>query len=520
MVHFIRSIHFGFVFIYKFTFRYDSHREQILRGSHTDYEDDSLDVFPYFTAACYKGYGDDADGFYTIYREVFDKLATEDIEFLDSPDEFDEIPTFGKSSSDYVTVVGPFYAYWQSYCTKKSYSWLCPHNISEIRDRRILREVEKETKKIAQKARKERNEQIRALVAFVRKRDKRAQEYKKYLEEKAERNRIKQQQHRLQQLKRNQQEAEEMRKNHKNVFNTSDHEQQLRQLEQAYGSDSSDYVDDDENDDEYSDDANDNGDANETNSAAEEYYVDDLYCVACNKSFKNASSYENHESSKKHRENTERLRKRMQHEDEQFEVSPDNDSYENELLSDEIHSDADIVDIPTIQKSGKKSKKSKNKIQVHAQSDDEADIKDVEKPLADIEIGNSCDADKDNNWCDDASTKKGKKSKNKKSNHLKVSMKILPSPSEPDDTTVENSETSAITKSSKKAKKVAKDGKSIAADSNSSSVDVSHTCVTCHVVFDSKNKLFGHLKKTNHGVYIPKTNGTTSAPENKRGKKK
>lgn len=95
--------------------RYDNHREQILRGSHTDYEDESLDVYPYFTAACYKGYNDEPTGFYAVYAKVFDQLASEDIEFMDSPEEYEKIPKFGSSTSDYETVVGPFYAYWQRY---------------------------------------------------------------------------------------------------------------------------------------------------------------------------------------------------------------------------------------------------------------------------------------------------------------------------------------------------------------------------------------------------------------------
>lgn len=213
--------------------RYDNHREQILRGSQSNYEDSSLDVYQYFTASCYKGFDDDDAGFYAVYRGVFEKIATEDIEFMDSPEDYEQIPKFGTSTSNYEDEVGPFYAFWQSYCTRKTYAWLCPHNVAEYRDRRILREIEKETKKIAQKAKRERNDEVRALVAFVRKRDKRVQEYKRLLEEKAEQNRAKQQMHRLQQLKRNKEEAEAMRKNAQSIFDSVDHEEQLRQMEQV-----------------------------------------------------------------------------------------------------------------------------------------------------------------------------------------------------------------------------------------------------------------------------------------------
>lgn len=99
---------------------YDKHREQILRGASSDYEDNSLVVYQYFTTSCYSGFNDDEQGFYTVFRKVFEQLAAEEVEFLDSPEEFEAIPRFGDSTSDYEEVVAPFYAFWQSFCTKKS----------------------------------------------------------------------------------------------------------------------------------------------------------------------------------------------------------------------------------------------------------------------------------------------------------------------------------------------------------------------------------------------------------------
>lgn len=139
---------------------YDNHREQILRGKNSDYEDNCLDVFQYFTVSCFKGYSDDANGFYSVYNEVFKKIAAEDSEFMQDEEQLQNIPKFGDSKSSYEEVVGPFYAYWSAYCTKRTYTWLCPYNINEVKDRRILREIEKEMKKIVQKAKKERNEEV------------------------------------------------------------------------------------------------------------------------------------------------------------------------------------------------------------------------------------------------------------------------------------------------------------------------------------------------------------------------
>lgn len=57
-------------------------------------------------------------------------------------------------------------------------------------------------------------------------------------------------------------------------------------------------------------------------------YDDSLYCVACDKSFRSEKAFQNHERSKKHKENVDALKKHMREE---------NDSYNNEsvYLSDE-----------------------------------------------------------------------------------------------------------------------------------------------------------------------------------------
>jgi hypothetical protein len=40
-------------------YRYDKHREEILRGAGSDYKDDSVNLMPYFSASVFSGYGDD-----------------------------------------------------------------------------------------------------------------------------------------------------------------------------------------------------------------------------------------------------------------------------------------------------------------------------------------------------------------------------------------------------------------------------------------------------------------------------
>lgn len=531
--------------------RYDRHREQILHGSQS-YADESLDVFQYFSASCYRGYDDSGSAFYAVYREVFEKLAAEDLEFMDSDDEAD-IPCFGNAQSDYEEVVGPFYAYWQSYCTKKSYSWLCQHNLTEIRDRRLLRHVEKDTKKLAAKAKKERNDEVRALVAFVKKRDRRVVEYRRVLEERAEVNRAKQQEKRMEQLRKNRQEVEEaMRQQQKNGIggdSQAEYEKQLKRMERAYGSDSGseeESTDDDDDVDEVSEQLENGATLEDMDEEQEDEYIDHLYCVACNKSFKNDSSMRNHESSKKHRDNLERIRIEMLADEEAHNAgghsdSVDDDEEDENDETDEINSnvdDSDVVDeannphpessaeeiqlVSTPEQESIKSVPQSKKARRRALKKTNAEPLSEQPDVVVIEpTRNASDDDEELV----SSTKATKKSRRRAKQTIAPSLASEPLPShstsaapklngnhgrsnENGEEAQSDSSNDGLDRWTERKEKRANAKKSKAnrtkkpAIDDLESVDVDHTCVTCAAVFESKNKLFAHLKAANHGVYI------------------
>uniref|UniRef100_A0A1Q3F275 DnaJ homolog subfamily C member 21 n=1 Tax=Culex tarsalis TaxID=7177 RepID=A0A1Q3F275_CULTA len=459
---------------------YDNHREQILRGGHTNYEDNSVDLFQYFTTSCYKGFGDDPGGFYAVYAEVFHTIASEEIEFLDDEEEFEAIPRFGNSQSDYESEVRQFYGFWEGFCTKKSYAWLNPHNIAEIRDRRILKAIERDNKKVQQKARKERNEEIRSLVLFVKKRDRRVQAYKKLLEERAEQNRLKSAQNRLEQIRRKQKEIEEQQRNSSNVFNEA-YEEQLRKLEASYA-DASEESEDDAGGNDPAVQAM--GDAmngliiSQDENGEESFYVDDLYCVACEKMFNNKKSYENHESSRKHKQNVELLREQMRKDDDQAaaaEATVDGDPVEPEEAEDgsELSEEEEVVKVKS--KKGKNKKKPAKRVS----TSDEG-----EEPALDIPLpGTSRVEDSDDDWGGSKKSKKGKgKSKDVGTSKAKAVKEVKEEPvKEPQETPAEHAKEDAEATES-----------------------VDHKCVTCNEKFGSKNKLFNHLKQTGHSVYVDK----------------
>ncbi|KAJ8942156.1 hypothetical protein NQ318_002546 [Aromia moschata] len=143
---------------------YNRYWEPVLRRYSANYQDNSLDVNPYLTPACFQGHNDDDKGFYSVYRDVFEKIVKEELNFMDKI-EFSKIPSFGNSITNYEEVA-EFYGHWSNYSTKKSYIWL-----------------NNENKNDRQQAKKKRNEEIRNLVTFVMELDARLQDQKNNQEE-------------------------------------------------------------------------------------------------------------------------------------------------------------------------------------------------------------------------------------------------------------------------------------------------------------------------------------------------
>ncbi|KAF5277453.1 hypothetical protein FQR65_LT15990 [Abscondita terminalis] len=423
---------------------YDKHRDQILHER--DFQDTAL------------------DDFMRLYRHVFERISLEDVEHTDKED-FIEPPSFGYSTSDYNEVVRPFYSYWASYNTKRSYSWLNLHSMQEIRDRRIFKSVEKENRKIRLKAKKDRNEEVRALVAFVRKRDKRVHENSKRMEAKVLENRQKQE--KICKQKRLQRHKELSNSKPLPDWITFDEvESQLKSIEisliQQFGE----------------------------RLSEEEYDGLDLYCVACDKSFKSDNGLKNHESSKKHKQNVEILKSSILQEEQRDSVDDDT------LQSNEKSSSEEDLDPKP--KPNQKKKKPKNVIQIDEIHEENA-LDNTKLGASDEEIGNF----------EELNSKKQKRK-------LKgVSSKSANTqPDEEDDSSKLKIDTElGHNGKTRKSKNKDKIGDASQSEKNN------HICATCNANFPSKNKLFDHLKKTQHGVYLQSTGGASSAQRSHNSKK-
>ncbi|XP_029678487.1 dnaJ homolog subfamily C member 21 [Formica exsecta] len=539
---------------------YDNHREAILKGGiGEDYKDDSINLFPYFSATCFKGYRDDETGFYAVYRNVFEKLAAEDAEFTKDNESNDEVPGFGDSLSSYEDVVHDFYAYWQSYSTKRSYAWLDPYDIREMPNRRIFRLAEKENKKVREKARRERNEQVRNLVAFVRKRDKRVQAYAEKLAERA---------------RENFRKAEERRKAH-----LLERQKLLRDHNESEWSKFSNIEAELENIE-----ANLTAEFGMDNKEAATENDNTLYCIACNKIFKTHKAFTNHENSRKHKENVsmlkhltiddnEDLRDSSRERDSSTESTslnrpklatnsqmpdfllnpqsdmrrPDDenngDTSSAELMSDDekdsgsasekrkmgdgdvplatepqmgesisfsskieneddnVTSEDELIsdqekEIPLSYRQ-KKKKKKRNILNLHSMIDHDASDEDTESTNEEI-------------WL---SKKQRKRLQQKKVAMSKVQNNEETHSKEKQQAKCESelAEEADIVNERLKANKIKKACKKEERENKSKNKkdpvinvdDLTHCCVSCSLEFPSKNKLFEHLKKTGHSVYIP-----------------
>lgn len=222
-------------------------------------------------------------------------------------------------------------------------------------------------------------------------------------------------------------------------------------------------------------------------SGGEEVFDDELYCVACNKFFNSESAKLNHEASKKHKQNTELLKSEMKAEEENYQEKLSNEVEEPNAEDHSENEDDEIEAAPSKKLRGKKSKKKGKKVidyqglEPEPEQEHANDVIVQEIPIIEPR---PVESDEDD-W---SNSKKIRKLKTKaKSRNEKVK---LPEPEPKEEILVESE-----TKPSQNPH-----------DTDSAE----HRCATCRETFQSKNKLFAHLKKTNHSIYL----GDTKAKAN------
>uniref|UniRef100_UPI0037E82C32 dnaJ homolog subfamily C member 21 isoform X1 n=1 Tax=Semicossyphus pulcher TaxID=241346 RepID=UPI0037E82C32 len=475
---------------------YDNHREALLKGGVSgDYEDDSIDLLQYFTVTCYSGFGDDEKGFYAVYRNLFESIVKEEMEHgkVDDEEEEEEFPPFGDSQSDYDTVVHVFYGYWQSFCTRKNFAWKEEYDTRQASNRWEKRAMEKDNKKTREKARKERNELVRQLVAFVRKRDRRVQAHRKLVEEQNAEKSKKVEEMRRQQRLNQAKLAEEYKE--QSWAAMSELEKELQQMEAQYGEE---FGDASESEDEEMDtetrekNSEEGGDAEQPDGdeLTIDYY-DDLYCPACDKSFKSDKAMKNHEKSKKHREMVALLRQQLEEEDDALGLNQNGkEGREDEDEQEEEEEEEEEEEDKPRQKLSKKQKRKKKQQKVVQQTAPEQVEEEKPKPT-------TCEEDATETSADPTEPEK---------------QEDLP-PSE-----VKSSGKTKAKKGGGKDKQ--KNVKSNTGGEQLPEMEINLRCVTCDNEFPTRNKLFDHLKTSGHASPLSSNAHHSSASKSKKDKKK
>lgn len=515
---------------------YDKHREQIIRGG-DDYVDNSINLMKYFSASVYCGFGDDAQGFYAVYANVFEIITKEDAEFADGQDL--EVPEFGTSTSDYEEVVQPFYAHWQSYSTLKSYVWLEKYDLREAPNRRVQRLMEKDNKKIRDAVKKERNEEVRALVKFVRKRDKRVKAYLELLKEKDEERQRITKQKRLEALR----EREKMFEAYKEESwaSLSGLEEDLVQmnvhLDSEFGRDN---------------------DINESQSDEEE--VQQYYCVACDKAFKTEKALVNHEKSRKHKDKVAAIKREMADSEDIDElalhngengVNEDYDARtESEYLSKRQHSVdetcadfvsvgelnlMDSVDLSTMRIKGNNRYKVKalheRKRALSGIGEGDLERGDEEKEAANEE-SNRMEAKSDEREVEETTGNE----KSEENVHEDGSTHNLSNENRITTSDIDNKETEDCkenlesqesegdrqTTGAVTEKRKPKEGNKKSPQASKEPAANSFKCNVCQDSFPTRNKMFQHIKELGHALNVDKNReaGESQRQAKKKGKKK
>ena len=280
---------------------YDSHRDTILRGDDDGPEEthfhhnvrltSSWEVMR-MVARVSSGvpFTDNSKGFYSILRQFFEMLATEEDASCDWENlQSTEYPNFGSAESDYETVVKPFYRAWIAFSTQKTFAWRDAFNPAEAPDRYTRRVVERENKKHREEGIRDFNDAVRHLVIFVRKRDPR---FIPNTQTDADR----------QKILRDAAAAQAARARAANQAKLNQHVTPNWAQGQSTDEDAS------------------------LSSEHEQSPIEHVECVACGKTFKSEKQYEAHEKSRKHVKRVAHLQREMLKENKRLNLNEPSDS--------------------------------------------------------------------------------------------------------------------------------------------------------------------------------------------------
>lgn len=514
---------------------YDSHRNQILRGrdpshanqdelSTTSAEASEVDLFAYFTSTAYNGYGDEPDSFYSVFGQVFETLAREER----TAGLMDALVQFGTSQSDWSTV-RDFYRDWSGFTSKKSFGFADKWNLADAPNRDYRRVMERENKRERAKMKKEFNSLVRELVSFVKKRDPRVKARKDVEEEeKAAREEIARRKEEQYRANRKAQAAHTRAQRDEALEEDADaldeilaqvaldelieHDRKINRGQSNVGATIAQESSDGEAADGCESDAHTSDEderyqdesiserrpsAATTGNISEEssFSMIDLFCITCRKKFRTEPQMKNHLQSKKHVASAAKLRSQLVEEDARYLPSFEKCDSEKSYVQENENAD-NAVSIAKNRKTRRRQHRRHTVIEsdTETQSDDKSSH------------GNNSLDNENSNEFGQAEALVG--------NYVET----LPAGAEDK----ESQQTSGVVEASVYTEKASKSkldrrekrrqkrrDKAYAQDvAPADPSDNEHKCNVCGTYFTSRNRLFCHVRETNHAIHVdaqPKT---------------
>lgn len=452
-------------------------------------------------------------GFYTVYRKLFDKLnEEEEMAYRNDPAEdgasFTRYPSFGNSKTPfadndgflgYGSYVRDFYAAWTNFSSVKSFRWMDKWRLSEAPNRYVRRAMEKENKKARENARREYNDTVRvnlvtlsvfpdicvnetvhklkSLARFVRKRDPR---YKAFQAEEE---------------KRKEAAAAEQR------ARIQREREALQAQAAAYQEQEWAKIDNDGLEDLMS----------SENEEEEQVESSEFYCVVCDKYYKSERQFASHEISRKHVRLAQAMKEEMMADEEAFDFTGSSTTPQEEKQPEDA-SDVGESNVQTAGKSKKKKNKNKQKMMPRwGLEEEDQEIDDVAALTAALELEQ---ARRRRNKGGNAETIIDEQNtKEPTTTTTTATVEDKGDLSEQDN----KPETPAKTKKQKrKEKRKEADNAGVSTTSSrvlcrrkliTNGVLLQHRCNVCGSDFSSRNQLFNHIKETGHALAVPLKQG-------------
>ncbi|CAK9786692.1 hypothetical protein CC85DRAFT_129532 [Cutaneotrichosporon oleaginosum] len=258
---------------------------------------------------------DSSEGFYSVYRTLFNVLASDEV--LHTPQDGVPVhyPSFGDSTTPYAPPPGltkaerarsnwarDFYTAWGEFTTEKRFEWVEKWDTHRAETREIRRLMEKENKKAREDHRKEYIDTVRTLVSFIQHRDPR---FKAYQAEAKKKKPAGSGASTPRRAPRVDAEAAKRREEERMRAAEAFQEQEWQKVKVA--------SDEEDEADEYAEEGDGTGIRMDDGAGGEVFE-----CVACNKTFQSEASWSNHERSKKHKQSVWRMAKEMRAENAGF----------------------------------------------------------------------------------------------------------------------------------------------------------------------------------------------------------